>query len=76
MFHNALGKHKTSRTFRAGGNRANSGHYRPTSETPFKWRFAGGPMMAHFYMVTVCVRGGGWGGMGVEARLVLSSMKK
>ena len=22
------------------------GHYRPASETPFKWRFAGGPMMA------------------------------
>ena len=23
------------------------GHHRPSSETPFKWRFAGGPMMAH-----------------------------
>ena len=23
------------------------GHYRHASETPFKWRFAGGPMMAH-----------------------------
>ena len=23
------------------------GHHRATSETPFKWRFAGGPMMAH-----------------------------
>ena len=23
-----------------------SSHYRPASETPFKWRFAGGPMMA------------------------------
>ena len=22
------------------------GHQRPASETPFKWRFAGGPMMA------------------------------
>ena len=22
-----------------------SGHYRPASETPFKWRSAGGPMM-------------------------------
>ena len=21
-------------------------HHRPASETPFKWRFAGGPMMA------------------------------
>ena len=25
------------------------GHQRPGSETPFKWRFAGGPMMAHLY---------------------------
>ena len=25
----------------------NVGPYRPTSETPFKWRFAGGPIMAH-----------------------------
>ena len=24
------------------------GHYRHNSETPFQWRFAGGPMMAHF----------------------------
>ena len=24
------------------------GHYRHASETPFQWRFAGGPMMAHF----------------------------
>ena len=24
------------------------GHHRPASETPFKWRFAGGPMMALF----------------------------
>ena len=23
-----------------------AGHHRPASETPFKWRFAGGPMMA------------------------------
>ena len=23
-----------------------SGHHRHASETPFKWRFAGGPMMA------------------------------
>ena len=22
------------------------GHYRPASETPFKWRFVGGPMMS------------------------------
>ena len=26
------------------------GHHRSTSETPFKWRFAGGPMVAHIYM--------------------------
>ena len=24
------------------------GQYQPASETPFKWRFAGAPMMAHF----------------------------
>ena len=24
------------------------GHHRPAGETPFKWRFAGGPMMACF----------------------------
>ena len=24
------------------------GHHRPASETPFRWRFAGGPMKAHF----------------------------
>ena len=24
------------------------GYYRQTSETPFQWRFAGEPMMAHF----------------------------
>ena len=24
-------------------------HHWPASKTPFKWRFAGGPMMAHFY---------------------------
>ena len=23
-----------------------AGYHRPASETPFKWRFAGGPMMA------------------------------
>ena len=25
------------------------GNYRPASETPFKWRFAGGPMMARLW---------------------------
>ena len=29
-----------------------SEHYWPASETPFKWRFAGGPMLAGFYMFT------------------------
>ena len=24
------------------------GHHRSASETPFKWRFAGGPIMAHY----------------------------
>ena len=24
------------------------GHHRPASEMPFKWRFAGGPMMARY----------------------------
>ena len=24
-------------------------HRRPASKTPFQWRFAGGPMMAHLY---------------------------
>ena len=27
-----------------------SGHHRPSSETPFKWRFAGGPIVARFSM--------------------------
>ena len=26
---------------------AEQGHHRHASETPFKWRFAGGPMLAH-----------------------------
>ena len=28
-----------------------AGHHRPTSETPLKWRFAGGPMMAKHWML-------------------------
>ena len=28
------------------------GHHRPTSETPFEWRFASRSMMARFLMVT------------------------
>ena len=29
-----------------------SGHYRPASETPLKWRFAGGLIVAHFCIFT------------------------
>ena len=32
-----------------------SGHNRPVSETPFQWRFAGGPIVARFYVLTVCI---------------------
>ena len=28
------------------------GRYRPISETPFEWRFTGGPIVAHFNMAT------------------------
>ena len=28
------------------------GHHRLTSETPFEWRFAGGPIVARFQMFT------------------------
>ena len=27
-----------------------AGHHRPASETPFKWRFAGEPMVAQHWM--------------------------
>ena len=29
-----------------------SGHYRPTSETPFEWRFTGGPTVIRFCVLT------------------------
>ena len=29
-----------------------NGHHRPTGETPFKWRFAGGTIVAHIGMLT------------------------
>ena len=29
----------------------NSGHYRPSSETPSEWRFAGGPIVARDWML-------------------------
>ena len=35
------------------------GHHRPASETPFKWRFAGGPMMAQHWMLAWFFRGSG-----------------
>ena len=31
---------------REGQNTTYAGHHRPASETPFKWRFAGRPIMA------------------------------
>ena len=33
--------------------RNKASHYRPTSEMPFKWRFAGGSMMARNWMLAV-----------------------
>ena len=32
------------------------GHYQPASETPFRWRFAGGPIVARFYVLSRNVR--------------------
>ena len=32
-----------------------SGHYWPASETPFECHFAGGPIVAQFYMLTELV---------------------
>ena len=34
-----------------------SGHHRPTRETPFEWRFAGGPIVARFWMFTGIIYG-------------------
>ena len=28
-----------------------SGHYRPVSETPYEWRFAGGPIVARDWIL-------------------------
>ena len=33
-----------------------SGYYRPASETPFGWRFACGPIVARFYVLTIGIR--------------------
>ena len=33
-------------------NHIKSDHHQPTSETPFKWRFAGGPIVARHCMLT------------------------
>ena len=38
-----------SRTSENPSHHSMLGHRRPASETPFKWRFAGGPMMTHYY---------------------------
>ena len=35
------------------------GHHRPASETPFKWRFAGVPVMAQHWMPACHFRGSG-----------------
>ena len=36
--------------------RVEAGHDRPASETPFKWRFAGGPIVARDCILTeICV---------------------
>ena len=49
--HSMLGHHRptSEATFKMGQQRPTSEtpfHNRSTSETPFKWRFVGGPMMA------------------------------
>ena len=31
-----------------------AGHYRPASEPPFKWRFAGGTIGARHFIVSFC----------------------
>ena len=36
------------------------GHYRAASETPFGWRFAGGPIVARIYMLTGIYLFGAW----------------
>ena len=38
------------------------GHYRPASETPLKWRFAGGPMMAQIesWLCSIVIPKGIW----------------
>ena len=35
------------KTTKLPGQHSVLGHHRPARETPFKWRFSGGPMMAH-----------------------------
>ena len=35
------------KNYKATKSAFNIGHHRPTSETPFKWRFAGGQIIAH-----------------------------
>ena len=46
------GSNSTLIFFDKGPNSTKSGcHYWPASETPFKWRFAGGPMMVRHVML-------------------------
>ena len=40
-------------------------HYRPAGETPFEWHFAGGPIVARFYMPT-----GKWAGNGLSNEFI------
>ena len=53
-----------------------AGHYRSARETPFKWRFTSGPMVARYSTLRTeyslkgpeyCVRFGGGGGGGTGA---------
>ena len=36
---------------KSSSQHAGSDHYRTASETPFKWRFAGGPIVAGFNLL-------------------------
>ena len=51
LFHNAVAVYSIFISRRSGINHAIAGHYRPASETPFVWRFAGGQIMAQSCML-------------------------
>ena len=42
------GKSQSYYSIYVSGHHRPMGHHRPSSETPFKWCFAGGPMVARF----------------------------